>query len=934
MNTPPPEDDQAKTAPVEESNSHSRISIQVENIMPQIERTFLQINSIIGKYKILSEIDRGGMAVVYKACQLDLDRDVALKVLPANITINRSFVDRFLAEAHSVAHLTHPNIVNIHEVGMEDNIYFLAMDYIAGKNLYYYLHAEKPKLIDVLEIVARLADALSYAHGQKILHRDLKLNNVIMKDRLTPVLIDFGLAKALESTDGVGITQPGEIMGSPAYMAPERLLGEGNDSRSDICSLGIMLYEMVTFKNPYLDPRSIHQTTINVLESDPIRPRKIVPWLPVEIEAITLKAMHPDREKRYQTMDEFKDDIRRYQRGDPVVARPPSFFGRCFFLVRKHWSWVVIGLLVALFSSLFGVSVYLQNQKELPSWRLVYEERFESDSLPPDYEIVKANGKTKNIWKVDSHALYYSGSPMSSLKLDRPFTRDIRVEFDISVSEKNFYGAGFFIGGTSAENGYRFYINQNGTPACGIEYPHGTFLYTDIKDTDIPSALQYHVVIEKRDHQLTFFINNILVATIADLMAPLGKDHQNIGFFGNGSAARFDNLKVFRLAIPQVPSPTLVADRFYEHGDFETAFEEYKALLVDLPNTDFVTIIRLRMADCQLRRNRLSEANAILSSIPISSQNRFNTVAIGYFFKGVLSADSNIVNASRDAFARLSICAPASIQNRAAFDFQFNRTAAIFSRGELDSAHENLLYLNAHYPAYAKKTGKLFIDVARSFAKSDGNERAVLMLRQVDSINTTNAYVVALARKEIAQVYLSLQEKSLAIDALNRAVALSERSEAVWQSWLILATIYEYDQSVSDALTIYRTMARDCPGNLPERYLAQLHIIELAALGFCNDDRNELLATIVDGPHPFPLPRIIGQLYRGDITDKHFIERYKALALDNPNYLWYLAYKAISLGNHKLAREYLYELLDKIPPQSWLYTRTDRLIKDLSKRRL
>ncbi|MBN1307333.1 MAG: serine/threonine protein kinase, partial [Chitinispirillaceae bacterium] len=221
----------------------SKGNIRIRNMLASIERTFLPVGSNIGKYRIIDEIDRGGMAVVYKALQLDLDREVALKVMPANITINRRFVERFLTEAHAVAKLTHPNIVNIHEVAVENNIYYLAMDYIPGKNLYYHLHFHKPKLVDVLEIVSRLAEALQYAHNQKIIHRDLKLNNVIMKDRLTPVLIDFGLAKALEDDDSKGgITRTGEIMGSPSYMAPERIMGGCVDHRSDVCSLGIMLY--------------------------------------------------------------------------------------------------------------------------------------------------------------------------------------------------------------------------------------------------------------------------------------------------------------------------------------------------------------------------------------------------------------------------------------------------------------------------------------------------------------------------------------------------------------------------------------------------------------------------------------------------------------------------------------------------------------------
>ncbi|MBN1982889.1 MAG: serine/threonine protein kinase, partial [Chitinivibrionales bacterium] len=212
--------------------------LEFKNVMNSVGQTYIVSGARLGRYQVIEEIDRGGMAVVYKACQLDLDRFVALKVLPANITINKNFVDRFWAEAHAIAKLHHPNIVDIYEVAVEENIHYLAMEYIAGKNLYYFLNNEKPKLIVVIDIIRQLAEALSYAHEQKILHRDLKLNNVLMKNNNTPVLIDFGLAKMIENTDVVNLTIPGEIVGSPAYMAPERLLGKAVDVRSDICSLG------------------------------------------------------------------------------------------------------------------------------------------------------------------------------------------------------------------------------------------------------------------------------------------------------------------------------------------------------------------------------------------------------------------------------------------------------------------------------------------------------------------------------------------------------------------------------------------------------------------------------------------------------------------------------------------------------------------------
>ena len=146
--------------------------------------------------------------------------------------------------------------------------------------------------------------------------------------------------------------------------------------RSDICSLGIMLYEMLTFKNPYFDPRSTPQTTMNVLKANPIPPRKLVPWLPREIEAITLKAMHKEPEWRYQTMEEFRDDIVRFQNGEPIHAKMPTFLSKTRHVLRIYWSVLIIGVMVALFSGILIFTQYTENKKSLPYWHLIFSDPF------------------------------------------------------------------------------------------------------------------------------------------------------------------------------------------------------------------------------------------------------------------------------------------------------------------------------------------------------------------------------------------------------------------------------------------------------------------------------------------------------------------------------------------------------------------------------
>ncbi|MFP4416283.1 MAG: serine/threonine protein kinase, partial [Chitinispirillaceae bacterium] len=616
------------------SKNFAEGEVKIGKILENLERTILPVGTQIGKYRIIEEIDRGGMAVVYKATQLDLNRIVALKVLPANVTINRRFVERFLSEAHAVARLNHPNIVSIHEVSMENNTYYLAMDYVDGKNLYYYLHENKPKLVEVLEIVVQLADALSYAHEQKIIHRDLKLNNVIMDHGKRPLLIDFGLAKALEEDDGVN-TRTGEIMGSPAYMAPERLLGYRADLRSDICSLGIMLYEMLTFKNPYLDPRSIHQTTLNVLESRPVTPRKLMPWLPVEVECITLKALSYDPDDRYQTMADFKDDIVRYQRGERVSVKAPSVFSQVSHFIRRLWAPIAIGATIIFFLMVLAAFQLSQSRKEQWRWRLIQTHTFESREQLSDWSVLdKSRHDSGSQWKVADGKLRIDGNRHTSIRLNRPFTRDLRFEFDVISPDKNFFGFGFFMCGNSLENSYTFRIHSGPDGLSGITSPGSDFLHYSYDPLTFPASNRYHVIVEKVDHTFTFKLNGIVVAQFSDHMLNLGKNHQRVGFYSDGGTYVVDNFHIFRRSVPMLASPTIVADRFREHGDHKTAYNEYRELLLDFSNDQIVRKININMADCLVRMGRNEEADSLLGVPALQIGKDDDILARRFFLEG------------------------------------------------------------------------------------------------------------------------------------------------------------------------------------------------------------------------------------------------------------------------------------------------------------
>lgn len=889
--------------------------VKIHNLLPNIERTFLPLGSVLGKYRIIEEIDRGGMAVVYRAMQLDLDREVALKVLPANITINQNFVDRFLSEAHAVAKLTHPGIVNIHEVAVQNNVYYLAMDYIPGVNLYYHLNYQKPKLIEVLEITAKLADALAYAHRQRIVHRDLKLNNVIMKDNLTPVLIDFGLAKALEG-DEPSKTKTGEIMGSPAYMAPERLYGRGGDARSDICSLGIMLYEMLTFKNPYLDPRSIHQTTLNVIEANPIPPRKLTMWLPPEIEAITLKAMHKDPDKRYQTMEEFAEDIRRYQRGDPVLANPPSLWTRVKHFARRRWPFLSIFFLLALFAAIFTYLAYVQSKKERPSWQIMYQKRFVGLSIGDEWSQYPGVSEKNQGWSIKNSELLSPSGP-SFLRLDRPITRDARVEFDLRSVSNNFFNVGFFLYGSCPDSGYGFHLFQGPAAECGITYPGSAYLFSDYNPLGLVPAKRFHVIVERKENVISFRLNDILIGRICDFFPPYGTDHQSMGFFVNGSQCAVENMTIYRYAIPMMPSPTLIADRFAERGAVATAIDEYRELLMDFSTQSIAQDILLKIAECYIRLGQWDRAAEALGS-PLLNRSSEQTENRVLYLRGIMhSAQGNRAQAD-SAFMALGNAAGSGQLFQAALAIMAREVLDELNKGDVASAEGSVTLLTRKYPKYSRLLGRLHCAVMDRYAEQGSVDAAIATGQTILALHPEDGDILSIAKVKLSELYLVKGRKSQAVDLLNQCIASYAPTEGLWRAWMDLAMIYECDGDYADAFTTYRKVYEDCPKSVVIAWFARIRMGELAGRTTSAESPKAIFEDVARSPHPFAVPRAVAQYYRGIVSNDDLAALWGEMYPGDRGYLFCFVKKAVFDRRWDDARGYLEELEEMLPQTSVL----------------
>ncbi|PAF30099.1 Stk1 family PASTA domain-containing Ser/Thr kinase [Paenibacillus sp. 7516] len=259
-----------------------------------------------GRYEVIERVGGGGMALVYKAQDLLLNRNVAIKVLRQQFVHDEEFIRRFRREAQSAASLSHPNVVSIYDVGQEDDVHYIVMEYVEGKNLNEIIKERAPLQVDeAVRIASQIADALDHAHHNQIIHRDIKPHNILIGRNGRVKVTDFGIARAVTSTT---ITQTGSVVGSVHYFSPEHAKGIVTGEKSDLYSLGIVLYQMLTGQLPFLGESPI-SVALKHLQEEFDEPRKFNPLIPQSVENVILKSMRKNPQERYQSAKEMQNDL-------------------------------------------------------------------------------------------------------------------------------------------------------------------------------------------------------------------------------------------------------------------------------------------------------------------------------------------------------------------------------------------------------------------------------------------------------------------------------------------------------------------------------------------------------------------------------------------------------------------------------------------------
>ncbi len=564
----------------------------------------------IGRYTIIRELGRGSMGRVYLARDPGLDRDVAIKTMIAGEDASEHAIERFALEARSYGKLQHPDIVGVHEISREGAVYYMVMDYIRGRTLRELMFEKRLPFNRSAEIIRGVAFALDFVHEIGIVHRDIKPGNIIVRDDGSICLMDFGLARNLQSDSS--LTQTGQIVGTPLYLSPEQAEGEKDriDVRSDIYSLGAVFYEMLT-ENPPVEGDSLLRIIHMVLEEEPPSPTSIDPSIPRDLEIICRKAMFKEPENRYQTAGKLADDLTRFLEHKLIAARPPTVFYWLSKAVTRNRKTLIVSLVLLLLSGL-GIlyqrwsarqdkdriveekdRIVEEKQKaearthqilekirkeEKREWIAIYQENFNQRKQ------LSEEWKTGTAGRIRNQALYIDGSTGGTIVwLDKPIIgEEWKFEYDgwAAPEASDLNDIGLYVKADKKkpdwESGFEIQFGGKKNVQSGV-FHQGREIVLIKQPQTIKAGHKYHFEIAYRNGELSYTAVDLteekmvidLKKKAPDINIP--EDNQRQGFWTWGSRIYIDNIVISKPGSPEKKDTLVVAEELWEDFGAETS---------------------------------------------------------------------------------------------------------------------------------------------------------------------------------------------------------------------------------------------------------------------------------------------------------------------------------------------------------------------------
>jgi serine/threonine protein kinase/tetratricopeptide (TPR) repeat protein len=557
---------------------------------------------VFGNYKILDEISRGAMGVVYRAKQMNLNRVVALKLLIAGERAGQDQIERFYRETQAVAKLRHPNIIPIYDMGKMANQHYFTMEYVDGQSLEEIILKGGVSQKQALDVIRQVGRALSHAHERGIIHRDVKPANILVDKQFHVQVTDFGLAKEVRT--GRNMTHSGVTVGTPHYMSPEQARGASRkvDHRSDIYSLGAVLYELLTGQPPF-DGETPVEIVLKVIQDEPVAPRKLKPRVPKDLETVCMKALDKDPNRRYQTVDDFLDDIERFRADEPIEARPSTLIYSVRKKINKHRELsMAVSAAVIVLSIIFlflghTIRTERQKRKDLMREQHIETARRESELREKQKHEAAQQDKWRKVfggpfeeftmtrwmpsggtWKpLDSYLIGRATGP-ASLQFVEPLCGSVKVKFYFMLDAPltGYFGLAISCLEDAEQSGYKFLFMPGKLVLVKGDTPK-----KEIK-LRLQANQQYELLVQRESDFVSLTLDGKEVLSYRDLAPLTGQEYSRLRFLLSGGKVSVAGLVIELETTPLKGSPLIMADRLFMEGDYESAIGVYR-LVAKMP---------------------------------------------------------------------------------------------------------------------------------------------------------------------------------------------------------------------------------------------------------------------------------------------------------------------------------------------------------------